>query len=72
MSDMCTNCKTRQATVNWVADGGVLGYTHGMFTRWCDYCATEAQLEHARKMAALVPGLKQKLRDFLAAEEEHG
>jgi len=60
--DRCANCKTRKATMDWVGEGGVLAWTHGMYTRWCEYCATEAQLKYARERAAAIPELEAKLK----------
>lgn len=67
MTELCANCKTRDATVNWVAEGGALAFTHGMFARWCLICATTAQLEYARKQAADIPRLEQKLATLVDA-----
>lgn len=60
----CANCQTRPATVNWTGDAGTLAYSHGLYARWCERCATEAQLAHARKMAALIPELEKKLAEL--------
>jgi hypothetical protein len=66
----CVNCKERPATLDWVGDGGVLAYTHGMSVRWCEVCATRAQLEHAQAAAQRIPELETKLRTLLGAGTE--
>jgi hypothetical protein len=57
----CANCGIRQATLNWVGEGGVLAYAHGLASRWCERCVVAAQLEHARKLAASIPDLAVRL-----------
>lgn len=61
MTDLCANCQQRQATLNWVGEGGTLGFVHGMYQRWCEVCATTAQLKYAREQAAMIPALELKL-----------
>lgn len=69
MGDLCINCGERPATVNWVSADPTLAFVHGMTTRWCECCALEAQLEHAREMAAKIPELEVALAK-LAKEPE--
>lgn len=64
MADQCVNCRTRPAAVNWVGGGGALAYVHGMSVRWCDYCATSAQLSYAKDLAAEIPALERKLQEL--------
>ena len=61
MKELCANCQSRPAEIDWVGEGGTLAWVHGMFSRWCLRCATEAQLKHARETAARIPELEQKL-----------
>lgn len=60
----CENCKQRQGSINWVGEGGALAYSHGMSSWWCEFCATEAQLAHAKKVAADIPDLERRLNEL--------
>jgi len=64
--ELCQNCGKREATTNWVGDGGVIEYVHGFYQRWCDYCATKATLAYARKQARRIPSLERKLAKLKA------
>jgi hypothetical protein len=68
MSDLCANCKERVATLDWVGEGGTLAYAHGLYVRWCQQCATEAQLVHARAMAADIPALERRLTELKSGQ----
>jgi len=61
---ICQKCHKREATVQWVGDGGMLAFSHGMYEMWCDYCCTVAQLENAKRNAARIPELERKLKDY--------
>jgi hypothetical protein len=54
----CARCSDRPGTVRW---GDALAFTHGGGQWWCERCATEVQLEHARERAAVIPELEQRL-----------
>lgn len=69
MTDICQRCQQRPATLNWVADGGVMAYVHGMTQRWCERCAVSEQLVYATKIAATIPNLKERLRQLMVAAE---
>lgn len=62
MKDICQNCNKRPATTNWVGEGGTMAYVHGMYQRWCDYCATKEQLKYCKKMARAIPRLEKKFK----------
>lgn len=62
LEGMCSKCGTRKAVLDWVNDGGALAYVHGLSMRWCELCAVETQLEHARKQAARIPELEAALK----------
>jgi protein-arginine kinase activator protein McsA len=59
--DLCQNCQQRPATHNWVGNGSTMEFIHGMYARWCEYCVTVAQLEHARAAAAKISELEKRL-----------
>ena len=61
----CQNCHERQASVNWVGEGGALAAVHGMVARWCKVCVLEKQIEHAEKMEAMLPSLRSQLNAAL-------
>jgi hypothetical protein len=69
VSGICEACRVREAAVKWVGEGGSLALTHGMAQNWCEICALEAILIHARKMAAKIPGYEARLAELLAEEE---
>ena len=57
----CRNCHARPATVRWLGEGGSVAFAHGLYQWWCERCAVEAQLEHARKQATRVAELEARL-----------
>jgi len=59
--DICTNCKKRKATINWVGQGSMMDFIHGGYTRWCEYCSTKESLKYAKKQAKRIPILERKL-----------
>ena len=59
---LCQHCHKREASVQWVGDGGIIAMTHGMYENWCDFCATTEQLKHARRSAKHIPRLEKKLK----------
>ena len=59
---LCQHCHKRPATIQWVGDGGMLAFTHGMYENWCDFCATTEQLKAARRSAKHIPRLEKKLK----------
>jgi len=61
MKDICQNCHKHKATLKWVGDSGGLALAHGFHEDWCECCSLKAQLEHAREMAAKIPGLEKEL-----------
>ena len=61
MKDICQNCGKREATQNWVGTGGIMEFTHGMYQRWCTYCATKESLKYAKKQAKRISALERKL-----------
>lgn len=61
----CANCKKRPGTVTW---GDALAMTHGFAVKWCEVCALEAQIVHAKERAAKLSGMEARLAKLLAAE----
>jgi hypothetical protein len=57
----CQKCNKHEATINWVGEGGILDYTHGMYERWCECCALKENIKHAKKMAKRLSILERKL-----------
>ena len=62
IEEVCVHCNKRPATTNWVGNGGILEYSHGMYERWCDHCCTFEQLKAARKAAKQIPTLEKRLK----------
>jgi hypothetical protein len=60
---LCDNCFIHKATNNWVGDGGVLAYTHGMYARWCACCCAKEQLKHCREASERIPDLERQLAE---------
>lgn len=56
----------RPATLIWTGDGGFLAFNHGMYEFWCEVCALEVQVAHARDAAARLPELEQRLAALLS------
>jgi ABC-type polar amino acid transport system ATPase subunit len=64
----CDNCHQRKATDKWVGEGGVLELVHGLAQDWCEFCVVTRQLEYARRYAARVPILEQRLGELEAPD----
>jgi len=61
----CANCGKRWGTVTWTGDAAsILAFTHGMWAQWCEICALEAQLEHAKERAAKIPEIEKRLAEL--------
>ena len=69
LEDLCQNCKHRLATENWVGEGGMIGYIHGMYARWCKVCVLEKQCKHIRDSIALLGQLEKELREEYEKEK---
>ncbi len=69
---LCKCCRKRKATIQWVGDGGVMAWAHGMAEGWCEICATEAQVEYARDAAQRLPELEARLAELREAENAAG
>ena len=63
---ICQNCHKRDATLKWIGDGGSLALSHGFASDWCEVCALEAQLKHARERASEIPRMETRLAELLA------
>ena len=63
-SELCNKCKKRPATESWVGDGGMIGFVHGCFERWCKRCCIEEQLSHCKKAAKRIPALEKELLEL--------
>jgi len=61
---LCANCNNREGTICWIGDGGALAYVHGMYSMWCELCATIANLDYAKKQANLIPELEKKIKEL--------
>ena len=62
----CQHCKQREATVKWVGEGGTIAFVHGCYENWCEVCALEAQLAHAKERAAEIPEMERQLAELKA------
>ena len=67
----CSRCNKRPATA-WWTDEGIVAAVHGMFTPRCERCCIEAQLEHAKRLAASIPELEAKLAALEQWEKQFG
>jgi len=67
--ELCQNCHKREATVDWVGEGGVLDWTHGLYKKWCKVCVLEAQLKYARKIARNIPKLVKAYKKLVESKE---
>lgn len=61
----CQKCGQREGTENWVGDGGVLAFTHGLVAQWCKLCVVEAQIAHAEKLQQQLPDLYQRRAELV-------
>jgi hypothetical protein len=71
----CARCKQRPATTWWSGEGGFMAAIHGMVEPRCELCCVEEQFRYARKLAATLPELAQKLtqlRGLTLYTTEHG
>jgi len=61
--DICENGECgHAASLIWTGNGGSLAITRSyMQSKWCDCCATKAQLEHAEKAVARLEELRTRL-----------
>lgn len=64
MATLCEACGDRPATHTWVGEGGTLALIHGGGRQWCELCVVRAQLDYARKIAANIPALEQRLTEL--------
>jgi hypothetical protein len=58
---ICENCHKHKATINWVGEGGIFAYSHGMAESWCECCALKAQIKHIRGLNRSLLKLERKL-----------
>lgn len=61
---LCAKCGEREGTMDFVAEGGVLAYVHGMYQRWCRLCVVREQLAYAKARAADIPSLEAELAEL--------
>lgn len=61
----CSNCKKHKATIRWVGEGGMLAFTHGCWSPWCECCELKAQLEYAKELSASIPEKEKRLKDVI-------
>jgi RNA polymerase subunit RPABC4/transcription elongation factor Spt4 len=71
-SVVCQNCGKREATENWVGEGGMLALTHGMYSCWCKICCLEAQLKYMREIVARIPETEAELAALRKQEAARG
>ena len=64
----CQKCGIRPSTVNWIGEGGVLDWAHGMYARWCEICCLSESIKHNRKIAANLPKQEKKLKKLLSKQ----
>jgi hypothetical protein len=62
-ADLCVVCKTRPATINWVASGSSMDFIHGLSERRCMICCLRTQLEKAMETTAQIPRLQKELEN---------
>lgn len=74
----CVTCG-QPATTDWVGEGGIMGWAHGMSVPRCERCCLVDQVAHAREVAVRLPELEAKLREIDSrfcncthAPEQHG
>ena len=65
---ICANCGKREATQNWVGEGGALAWSHGMTQRWCEICCLYEQIKFAKEQAKRIPELEKKLNDLMVED----
>lgn len=58
---VCENCGERNATMEWVGEGGALAWSHGWSSNWCELCCVREQLAYAVKQAERIPELEEEL-----------
>lgn len=58
----CEKCGEHEGTQTWIGESAGLARIHGWGQPRCDCCCLEAQLEHAREMAAKIPDLEAALK----------
>lgn len=51
-----------------LVNGGVMGFVHGMYSRWCKICCLEAQLGYAKEIAEQIPSLEKELEELKGKE----
>ena len=68
--ERCYRCKKRPATIHWVAEGGVLAFTHGLSVPWCAVCVLKEQVKAGKRVAKQLPRLEAKLEKLLANKKK--
>lgn len=63
----CANCGQREGTIRW---GDMLALTHGFTAIWCEVCALEKQIEHARARAAELPKMEARLAELTCGPKD--
>lgn len=58
----CQNCQKRDATENWVGNGGMMDFVHGNYQRWCKVCVLKTQIKHLKQQVRRLPILEAKLK----------
>ena len=49
INDKCEKCHNHEGTEQWIGEGGILAFTHGMYQMWCVCCCLKAQIKFAMK-----------------------
>jgi hypothetical protein len=57
---LCENCELHEATVRWCENGAEAAF-HGDYELRCECCTLKTQIEHAERMIAVLPELREKL-----------
>jgi len=60
---VCDYCRKHKATTIWLGTGGMLEYTHGMYTYICKCCSLAKQLIYAKEQAERIPELEKELKE---------
>jgi hypothetical protein len=61
--ELCQNCGKREATENWIGEGGALAFAHGWYKRWCKRCCLEMQIIYAELHKNDLEKLKKELEN---------
>ena len=64
----CSRCKVKEATENWVGEGSVMDWVHGMYEMCCKGCCLKMQIEWAVKHKDDLKNLRKELKAYEETE----